>query len=395
MQLNRQIIIILILASLLFSAVGAAFYFYNKNKKVMKSKNQLVTIFIAKDDIKRNTLLTVSHLAKTKVAKQFILNKPLLKSEIIGKYTKERIYKNEVFLKQKLNTKIEKSRAKVLDYKNSSYNMKFNMFKNPNYSLVQGDVINIISVYPKAGTQDKKGKYLDYETQYVSKNIKVLGFIRNGFTESETITKQKVKKVIKKKITEEVLDVKSDELILDIEPQVLITLLSDFNKGNQLWMVKTKESIQIEPVDKMPEKEAVKIEEKKVATVKKVYKPKVYKYKWYVPKTSIVKKSAIIDYTNDEKDSESKTKSVEIVVNPKKICSGIKNKLLVGTASRFYLREEGSTKSAYKRIVERNTIIPYIEKLNHWYKTCDGLYVSKNVVKETTYKFAIKKVGKK
>lgn len=394
MQLNRQIIIILILASLLFSAVGAAFYFYNKNKKVMKSKNQLVTIFIAKDDIKRNTLLTVSHLAKTKVAKQFILNKPLLKSEIIGKYTKERIYKNEVFLKQKLNTKIEKSRAKVLDYKNSSYNMKFNMFKNPNYSLVQGDVINIISVYPKAGTQDKKGKYLDYETQYVSKNIKILGFIRNGFTESETITKQKVKKVIKKKITEEVLDVKSDEVILDIEPQVLITLLSDFNKGNQLWMVKTKESIQIEPVDKMPITEAVKIAEKKVSTVKKVYKPKVYKYKWYVPKTTIVRKSAIIDYTNDEKDSDSKTKSVEIVVNPKKICSGIKNKLLIGTASKFYLREEGSTKSAYKRIVQRNTIIPYIEKLNHWYKTCDGLYVSKNVVKETTYKYAIKKVGR-
>ncbi|WP_108062964.1 hypothetical protein [Poseidonibacter lekithochrous] len=394
MQLNRQIIIILILASLLFSAVGAAFYFYNKNKKVMKSKNQLVTIFIAKDDIKRNTLLTVSHLAKTKVAKQFILNKPLLKSEILGKYTKERIYKNEVFLKQKLNTKIEKSRAKVLDYKNSSYNMKFNMFKNPNYSLVQGDVINIISVYPKAGTQDKKGKYLDYETQYVSKNIKILGFIRNGFTESETITKQKVKKVIKKKITEEVLDVKSDEVILDIEPQVLITLLSDFNKGNQLWMVKTKESIQIEPVDKMPIKEAIKIVENKVITAKKVYKPKVYKYKWYVPKTTIVRKSAIIDYTNDEKDSDSKTKSVEIVVNPKKICSGIKNKLLIGTASRFYLRVEGSTKSAYKRIVERNTIIPYIEKLNHWYKTCDGLYVSKNVVKETSYKYAIKKVGR-
>ena len=395
MQLNRQIVIILILASLLFSALGAAFYFYDKNKKAMKSKNKLITIYIAKDDIKRNTLLTVSHLAKTKVAKQYILNKPLLKKEILGKYTKERIYKNELFLKQKLNTKIEKSRAKVLDYKNSSYNMKFKMFKNPNYSLVQGDVINIISVYPKAGSADKKGKYLEYETQYVSKNIRILGFLRNGFTESETITKQKVKKFIKKKKIEEVLDVKSDELILDIEPQVLITLLSDFNKGNQLWMVKTKESIQIEPIDKMPEEEAIKLVEKKVAKDKKINKVKVYKYKWYVPKTSFIKKSAIIDYTNDEKDSDTKTKSVEIVVNSKKICSSIKDKLLIGTASRFYLREKGSTKSDYKRIVQRNTIIPYIEKLSHWYKTCDGLYVSKNVVKEISYSKAAKKVGRK
>ncbi len=387
MQLNRQIIIILILASLLFSALGAAFYFYDKNKKVMKSKNKLITIYIAKDDIKRNTLLTVSHLAKTKVAKQFILNKPLLKKEILGKYTKERIYKNELFLKQKLNTKIEKSRAKVLDYKNSSYNMKFKMFKNPNYSLVQGDLINIISVYPKAGSEDKKGKYFEYETQYVSKNIKVLGFLRNGFTESETITKQKVKRFVKKKKIEEVLDIKSDEVILDIKPQVLITLLSDFNKGNQLWMVKTKESIQTEPVDKMPEKEAIKLVEKKIK--------RVYKHRWYVPKTSLIKKSAIIDYTNDEKDSDTKRKSVEIVINPKKICSSIKDKLLIGTASSFYLREKGSTKSAYKRIVQRNTIIPYIEKLSHWYKTCDGLYVSKNVVKEISYSKALKKVGKK
>jgi len=432
MQLNKQILIILILASLLFSAIGAAFYFYNKNKKAQQSKNELVTIYIAKDDIKKNTLVTVDHMGKTKIAKQYLLNKPLLKKEIIGKYTKEKIYKNEVFLKQKLNTKIEKSRAKILDFKFSSYNMKFDMFDNPNYSVAQGDMVNIISVYPKEGSENKKGKYFDFEVQYVANNIRILGFLRDGFTESETITKQKVKKVVKKKIVEETVDVKSDEVILDIKPKVLISLIKDYNKGNQLWMIKTKESVIIDPSDMLSSEEKEKLAEEEKAIleaklemeaklkaeqmrkskqasksqttkgVKRVYKPKIYKYKWYEPKNNVVQKSAVINYTNISSDkkkanasAKTKTKSVNIVVDSKKTCASIKDKLIIGNVNRFYIRDEGSTSSKKKKLYERNTIIPYVEKLNHWYKTCDGLYVNKNVVREISYSYAVKKAGKR
>lgn len=424
MQLNKQIIIILILASLLFSAIGAAFYFYNKNRSAQKSKNELVTIFIAKEDIKKNTLINSSHLAKTKVAKQYLLNKPLLKKEIIGKYTNERIYKNEVFLKQKLSTKMQQSKAKVLDFDFSSYNMKFSMFNNPNYSLHQGDKINIISVYPKEGTQNKKGKYTDFDVQYIANNIKILGFMRDGFTESETITKQKVKKVVKKKLIEEILDVKSDEIVLDIQPRVLISLIKDYNKGNQLWMIKTKDSVVIDPMDMMSSAQKELLEKERIAfakqkdeldaklkaakdaakakslkekekKIKKVVKPKIYKFKWYEPKNNVVQKSAVIDYTNDEKDESSKTKSVNIVINAKKICRSIKDKLIIGNVDRFYIRDEGSTKSQKKAILERNTIIPYLEKMNYWYKTCDGQYISKNVVREIPYSYAVKRAGKR
>lgn len=275
MQMNKQIIMILILASLLFSAIGAAFYFYKENKEVLKNKNELVTIFIAKDDIKSNTLLDVSHLAKTKIAKQFILNKPLLKKEIIGKYTKDKIYKNEIFLKQNLNTKIEKSKAKILDYTSSSYNMQFDLFQNPNITLVQGDFINIISVYAKDGEKVKKGEYTDYNVQYVATNLKVLGFIRDGRTESETITKHKIKVIEKKKAIEKVVDVKADELILDIKSDVLLNLIKDYTTGNLLWMVKTKESILIEPINKMEDKELIIAKKKIEKVTKKIVK--VYK----------------------------------------------------------------------------------------------------------------------
>lgn len=409
MQLNKQIIIILVLASLLLSSIASAFYFYKKNKSSIQSKNELVTIFIAKEDIKKNTLLTLKHLAQTQIAKQYLLKKPLLKKEIVGKYTKERIFKHEMFIKEKLNTKIEKSRAKVLDYEFSSSNMNFTLFKNPNYSLIQGDLINIISVFPKVESQNERGEYTDYNTQYVAKNIRILGFLRDGFTESQAITKQKVEIKQKKKIIEKIADVKSNELILDIQPQILIRLISDFNKGNQLWMVKTKDSIQVQTIDEMEEQEAKKLQEEvhlvKLDTqdmqrkIKKTYKAKVYKYKWYEPKNNVLVKSAIIDYSNNSKEDKEqnkpKKKSVNIIIDSKKQCLNIKDKFVIGSVNRFFIRDEASIKSKTKRIYEKNTIIPYLEKLDNWYKTCDGLYVSKKVVKEISYEKALQKVGKR
>ncbi|MGA1932937.1 hypothetical protein ACH5BF_09500 [Arcobacter sp. YIC-464] len=395
MQVNKQIIIILILASLLFSALGAAFYFFKKNKQAQKSKDELVTIYIAKDDINKGTLVTVNQMAQTRIAKQFLLNTPLTKEEIIGKYTSEKIYKNEMFLKQKLTTKIEKERAKILDYSNSSYNMKFSMFDNPNYTLVQGDLINIISVLPK-GEPNNKGKYLDFDVQYVADNIKVLGFIKDGVNQSTSITQEKVKKVVKKKVIEEVVNVKAQELILDINPNVLISLIKDFNKGNQLWMVKTKESIQIKPLDEMTKEEVKEFkDEKKQNVVKKVYKPKVYKYQWYKSKVNTITKSAVIDYSNDKNDSKTKTRSVEIKVDSQKICNSITDKLVIGYVNRFYLRKAPTTKSTKKAILEKNTIIPYLKKVDGWYELCDGNFVSEKVVKPVSYSFAVKKAGQR
>ncbi len=401
MQANKQIIIILILASLLFSALGAAFYFFKKNKQAQKSKNELVTIYIAKADIPKGTLITVKQMAQTKIAKQFLLNKPLMKKEIIGKYTSEKIFKNEMFLKQKLSTQIEKERAKVLDFTSSSYNMKFDMFDNPNYTLVQGDFINIISVLPK-GQPNSKGKYLDFDVQYVAKNIKVLGFIKDGLNESSSITKEKIKKVIKKKVIEELVNVKANELILDINPNVLISLIKDYNKGNQLWMVKTKESIQIKALDEMTKEETKELKkeikkslDKETKKVKKSYKPKVYKYQWYKSKVNTITKSAVIDYTNDKGDSKTKKRSVEIKVDSQKICNSIKNKFIIGTSARFYIRNEPTTRSSKKSILEKNTIIPYVEKLDTWYRTCDGQFVSSKVANEISYSNAVEKAGKR
>lgn len=401
MQINKQLIAIIILASLLFSAIGAALFFFKKNQQTQKAKNELVTIYIAKDDIPKDTLLTIENLAQTTIAKEYILNTPLTKEEIIGKYTNEKIYKHEIFLKQKLDTQIAKEEKKILDFKKSSYNMKFELFKNPNYALVQGEYINIISVYPE-GTSDNKGRFENFAVEYVANNLKVLGFIRNGRHESASITKQTVQKVVDKKTVETIEEVKSDEVILDIDLDVLLKLTENYNKGNQLWMVKIAYD---ETKDNNPEqtKEEIKNEIKTMASNSQVSTPKEssneeraikYKYRLYSSDVTVLTQSAAIDYANDVNKEKSKIKNVEIAVDTNKICSQIKDKFIVGNANSFFIRSTPSKDSLDKSLLYRNIIIPYTEKQEEWYKTCDGRYVHQSVVNEVDLSFIQSKLGK-
>jgi hypothetical protein len=401
MQINKQLIAIIILASLLFSAIGAALFFFKKNQQTQKAKSELVTVYIAKDDIPRDTLLSIENLAQTTIAKEYILNTPLTKDEIIGKYTNEKIYKHEIFLKQKLDSQIIKEQKKILDFKKSSFNMKFEQFKNPNYALLQGEYINIISVYPKDG-YDEKGIANNFEVEYVANNLKVLGFIRNGKHESASITKQTVQKIIDKKTVEVIEEVKSDEIILDIDLDVLLKLTQNYNKGNQLWMVQIAYDETKETTSDQNNQEEVKAEVKASAstaasTVK--VNPTIdqaikYKFRLYSSDVTVLTQSAAIDYANDVNKEKSKIKNVEIAVDSNKICSQIKDKFIVGNANSFYIRSEPSKDSQEKSLLYRNIIIPYVEKQEEWYKTCDGRFVHQSVVNEVDLSFIQSKLGK-
>lgn len=243
MKFNKQIALILVLASLLLTSLGIAFYFWSSGEKIKKANNELVTVYIAKVDIKKDTMITEEHIAKTTIAKQYILTKPLLEKEILGKYTKESIYKNEMFLKEKLVNELKLTNdQKVLEYEFSSYNMPMNLFQNPNYALQPDDWVNIVSVYSNSMDPNNPTTGMDdmFSVQYVAEKIKVLGFLMGGKPSMESIVKKKVEQVIKNKKETKELEVKAEELLLDIDPKVLLKLIDDYNKGKQLWMVKTK-----------------------------------------------------------------------------------------------------------------------------------------------------------
>lgn len=396
MQLNKQLMIIIILASLLFSAIGAAFYFFKKNKDSLNEKNELVTIYIAKDDIPKDTLITVNHLAQTTIAKQFILNKPLIKEEIIGKYTNERIYKHEIFLKQKLDTEIKKEQKNILEFEKSAYNMKFELFKNPNYALQQGEYINIVSVFP-LGEPDNKGRYLDFDVRFTAPNIKILGFIRDGRYESKSITKHKIKKVINKNVEEVEEEIKADEVILDIDLDVLLQLIKNYNLGTQLWMTRTKFSNEYikELQDEKKALEDQKLENDKTnEKISEIKEPVIRKFKYtmYQPTKVISQKSALIEYSNNKEDAT--TKNVDVVVNPATLCKTIKNNFIIGIPTGFYIRSEATKNSKEKTLLNKNTIIPFINKEVDWYRTCDQKFIHESVVNEVDSNFVKEKLGK-
>jgi hypothetical protein len=391
MQINKQLIAIIVLASLLFSAVGAALFFYKKNIQTQKDKSELVTIYIAKDDIPKDTLLTIENLAQTKIAKQYILNPPLIKEEILGKYTNETIYKHEIFLKQKLDTQIKKEDKKILDFEKSAYNMKFDLFQNPNFSLRQDEYIDIISVFPGNYNNDKDS-ISDFSVQYVASNIKILGFIRDGRYESQTITQHTVEKIENKKQVQKTIEIKADELIIDIDPEVLLNLINDYNKGKQLWMVKTKYKEEI--IDEL-QKEVIKAEDENLKEEfdKTTIAPLKYQYKMYKTLRSTMTKSAIINYSNDQNNENTVTKNIDIVIDSNKICSQIKDKFIVGIPNGFYIRSSASRSSEEKDLLSKNTIIPYLDKQNDWYKTCDQKYIHESVVNVVDSIFVKNKLG--
>ncbi|MEA3228944.1 MAG: SAF domain-containing protein, partial [Campylobacterota bacterium] len=148
MKFNKQIAIILVLTSLLLSALGAVYYFYTLNQNIITKNNQLRVVYVASKDIAKHKKIEKGDLKKVQIAKKFLLATPLLNKEIIGKYTKEKIYKNDIFRKEKIINKLSDdiNNTIVEPFKYNSYNIAFKMFKNPNYAIKKGDIIDIISV---------------------------------------------------------------------------------------------------------------------------------------------------------------------------------------------------------------------------------------------------------
>ena len=381
MKFDKQLAIILILLSMLLSAIAVSVYFYNQNQKVLKDNNQLVTIFIASKNINKDTLITNEYIKQTTVARQYLLTTPLLKKEILNKYAKEPIYKNESFLKEKLILKIEeKNEKKTMDYKYNSYNMALELFQNPNYSLQPNDIIKIISVFPTS--LDKNSN--KFKVEYVAKNIRVLGFLRDGYPSDKSIIKKKIKRLVKKKQVEEIIDIKADEIVLDVEQKVLLSLINNYNKGKQLWMVKSK----IEKEDNVvTKKEKVKLKElvSSKPKRKKKYIPRSYPVKWYQPKSTVSTKTATISYANNKDLVE--TKKAKITSSFIKECSN-RDKLLIVVSNKTHLKTHPSLRAKTHRTVYKNYILPYtsISKINtNWYVLCDGSYVNSENVIVTNY----------
>ena len=386
MKFNKQIAIILVLFSLLLSALGLSYYFYTQNKISINNSNKLIVVYVASKTIPKHTKITMNDIKQYKTSRKFVLNKPILKKDILGKYAKTTIYKNDTISKSKLLIKILKNIKKkniLNEFKYNSYNIAFKMFRNPNLSLKQGDIINIISVYP--ATKAKVNGSTN-AVQYVAKEIKILGFLIDGEESNQISKKVKRTRIVKKKQITQTVVVKAKELILDINSDILLSLTDDYNRGKQLWMVKTRITKKSKKITKP---NFTNVSKKKVT---KIIKKKYYPYKTYKAKKVFKKIQATIHYA-DQKDAIV-TKKHTIQINKKDACK-IKDKILVTVSRSTNLRQLPTLHSKIKRVIYRNTFIAYDKKINtNWYRTCDGYFIHKNEASKVSNKYMIKKLTK-
>ena len=381
LQFNKQIAIILVLTSLLLSALGAVYYFYTLNKTSLLKNDQLRVIYLASKNIKKDKKIDKGDLKRVQIAKKFILTTPLLKKEIIGKYAKENIYKNDMFRKEKIKSKIaDNNKTVVAKFKYNVYNIAYKMFKNPNYAIRQGDVIDIISVYPATQT---KFTTSPNSVQYVAKQIKVLGFLVDGNETSQSIVRKSVTRVVKKKQVKQTVEKKAEDMLIDIDSNVLISLIDDYNRGNQLWMVKTH--LIVEKVEEEIEQEDENITIHK-SKIKHLYLPRLYK-----ARDTFENVKATIHYADDKQATVLKRKTIKIETECKE-----NNNYIIALLDRVHLRSGASYKYRIKRTLFKNYIIPYRSMANpNWFITCDGFYINKNEAKVITKEEALKKLDKK
>lgn len=393
MRFNKQIAVILVLSSLLLSAIGAAWFLFNENENTKKVNAFQVTVYIAKQDIKKDTLIKNEDIVKMEIAKKYLLEKPLLINEVVNKFAKETIYKNEMFRKEKLALKLGVSESQMMPSKHNSYNAAYSLFQNPNYSLQKGNIINIVSVYPKSKSRDN----MNYTVGYVAKQINVLGFLEKGKVVETAF--RKIKQEVKQKgknnkdTKYEVIKVFANEVVLDISDEVILSMLSDYNKGKQLWMVKTNKSVpkvkekKIEPMfiivdNNTSTKKIVKMAKK----AKKRKRKRVYPYKMYIPKNRVETKTAVIEFSDTSLSKVSQKATIKTDLEGQ--CKSQK-RLLIGISKKIHLRSYPSLNGKIKKIVYRNYMLPYKSKINkNWYEICDGKFVHKNEATIIDYKKA-------
>ncbi len=289
-----KLYVIIVLLFLLIATLGGVYYMYQQNLYMQKKQHQNVRVVVAKKRIPQNKMITKEDLKVLEFQRSTVPFRVLVKGEIIGKYAAVDIYKDEPIREEKITKILEQkennSTAKKAKY--DLYNISSKLFKNPNYMLKSGDLIDIIGVW-----KDKKDQFV---VKYIATNTEVFGFLFQGVLEDSAlkITQRTVKDKRKKEVKTTLYQY-ADELLLDTRADIVTAIIEAHNRGDQLWMVlsgdKDKEKI-IESI-----KKSLEVKEPKVKEITKVRKIVVLKPKKRVQHRAYPK--ATISYGANEHKS--------------------------------------------------------------------------------------------
>jgi Flp pilus assembly protein CpaB len=260
---NRQSkLIIGILSGLVLFASSVALLMYSKQNTLASQIAKNTEVYVARRDLQTGEYITANDIVKSSLPEELINFAPPKATQIVGKYVKEKLYKNEPIRPEKISSrkvsiKQQSQQTKVLKRQHSESNKHKSIqqtdtlsfpvesFRNLDNSIEAGDYIDIVSALPK---YNKKGEIEDFVTKYIALHIEVLYYLRD---------KQKQKTLLTLSQTaqkEQTQGLKAKTLVLNMTPKNVTQLLRVYyktqklnekrvyntqNYGGQLWVIKT------------------------------------------------------------------------------------------------------------------------------------------------------------
>ena len=257
MKNRHNRIIIGTLSGLLLFASSLALMFYSNQGQ--ETQTQSVETFVAAKKIARGSYIDANDLKRTRIAKAFLPQKPLLDTEIIGRYARVDIFAGEPFRTEKLSNekpqnkeekpKLFKKEVVKEEFKDNNQTtpdtltLPLSLFKNIDPTLQKGDIIDIVSVNYK----QNKDRQKSFTTKYVAIHIPVNAFIiANHKTQSYLHTD---KEGVVHTATNITLELTPKEiknfLAVYYKTQALNTdrVYNTNNYGGQLWLVKSSKTL--------------------------------------------------------------------------------------------------------------------------------------------------------
>lgn len=244
-----------IMVGLVLFSSSVALLLYLKQSKHKEVSHNNIEVFVAAKNLKKGDLLNAASIKKAKLPKSYVSFTPLTDSEIISRYARVDIYKNEPIRQEKISARkpvetIKTAKAKTKQTKQivedkvqqmtkDTLSVSLSVFKNKNTLLQEGDYVDIASVIPS--------KSNNFNTKYIALHVKIHSLTSNGNVVKQIITYNAKNQVIR-----------ADTIVLVMSPKEIKNFLALYyktqalnsnrvyntnNYGGQLWMIKTPKMI--------------------------------------------------------------------------------------------------------------------------------------------------------
>ncbi len=277
---KTRIIMGIMVALVLFSS-SVALLLYLKQNKLKENKQESIEVFVAAKNIKKGDVLNATSLKKAKFPKSYISFTPLTDSEIISRYARVNIYKDEPIRLEKISaqkpvkeikqtvkkstTEAQTALNKIQQVTEDTLSISLSVFKNKNTLLREGDYVDIVSVIPSSTKTD------NFNTKYIALHVKINNFVSNGKATGTPISYNAKKQIVR-----------ADTIVLLMSPKDIKNFLAVYyktqalnanrvyntnNYGGQLWMIKTPKVID----------ENLQAQKKRLMIDRKVYKKRAKK----------------------------------------------------------------------------------------------------------------------